>query len=115
MSVFKDITFEFKGETYTVKADNVYRLLADLYDCVHPSDVLSEKPNLPKLANAFALCVNYCGGKTTGEEIYASMFSGESNLNTPEVVGALMLLIVPPSEYQTGGNVDSKKKTQETQ
>lgn len=114
MSVFQDITFEFDGEQYKVEAGNVLKLLANLYDIVHPSDVLSEKPNLPKLAEAFAECINYCGGSVTADQVYGKMFDPSNKLNTPDVVGSLMLLIVPPSQYQTAqaSEDDVEKKTQ---
>lgn len=115
MSVFKDITFEFKGEAYTVEASNVYRLLAELYEVIHPADLMTDKPNLVKLANAFATCIRYCGGNPSDEDVYEAMFNADSPINATHVVSALMLLLVPPKEYQTTSGNDSKKKNQETQ
>lgn len=115
MSVFQDVTFEFKGQQYKVEATNMMRLLAILYDKVHPTDVLTEKPNLAKLSDAFAACINYAGGNVTDEEVYSAMFKQDDQTNQAHIVGTLLLLIVPPSEYQTTtSDGTGEKKPMET-
>ena len=101
MSVFQEVIFGFKGEEYTVPANKVMKLIAEVEDIVSLGDLTTGRgPHISKLAAAYCYCINYAGGKATIEQVYETLFGVDENLSSATAVTNLIALMVPPSSYQ---------------
>ena len=75
MSIFQDVTLGFTGEEYTIPHNKVMKLIAIVEDVVSLQDLTNGKgPKMNKLAEAYAVALNYAGAKVEVEEVYASLF-----------------------------------------
>ena len=113
MSVFQDITFEFKDKEYTVKSNAVFRLIAQIDEIVTLSELLSQDKEAYvspiKICEAFACCIRYAGGTAKAEDVYGELF-GDNPLNPRDVIVQLQMFVVPPSKYITVSADDDLKK-----
>lgn len=112
MSSFKDITFEFGGETYTVKANNVFRLIAQIEEVITVTELFTlnaEKLPLARLADAYAVCLKYAGAKAEPEDVYCSMLANGAG-DVINYVQGLVAVVIPPEELRGGGS--NEKKTE---
>lgn len=110
MKAFQDITFTFKGESYFVKSNNVFRLIGQVEEVISIGEILNPNPSMMKVCTAFACCINYAGGKTTGEDVYCYLFS-DDEFSPLDAVKNLQSLMIPPDEYKIaqGTKEDIKK------
>lgn len=109
MSVFKDITFEFDGEQYTVKSNNVFRLIAQIEEVIPVSELFSGSPKMTKIAEAYFTCLSYCGADTTVEEVYAQLFN-DGGASASLYVQALVAMVIPPEKFRTVSEGEEEKK-----
>lgn len=101
MSVFQEVTFIFKGNEYKIPSNKIMMLISNIEDIVTLSDLTTGKgPKLSKLAEAYCFCLNYAGGKFQIEDVYESMFGTENAGNVQGSITNLVMLMVPPSNYQ---------------
>jgi hypothetical protein len=110
MSVFQDITFEFEGEQYSIKANAVFPLIAQIDEVMPLSELLAEKtPSIVKMCHAFSVCIMYAGGNVSAEVVFDGLF-GENPVNPREVVQQLQMFVIPPAKYQAAMTADDSKK-----
>lgn len=102
MAIFQDIELVFNESKYTVKATDVFRLIAKIEDIISVQDLINSKPPMAKIAEAYAQALTYAGAKATGEEIYASFFSGDSSAAAAasNAVTGLLMMMSPPAQLQ---------------
>lgn len=99
--MFEPVEIEWKGETYTVPADQVMGLIATVEDVISLPELLikSKEQRVPmaKLSKAYAAALRYAGAKTTDEDVYQSLFAAN---NSPEkltaMITGLMSMMIPP-------------------
>jgi len=110
MKAFQDVKFKYKDEVYSVKSNNVFRLIGQIEEVISLGEILNPNPSMMKICSAFACCVNYAGGNTTGEKVYCHIFSDES-FSPVDAVANLQSLMIPPDEYKIsqGTQEDIKK------
>jgi len=112
MHGFEPVTFGWKGESFTVPANQQLLLIAEIEDAlVRPGEqavlVLCQSggPTYYRISRAYGAALRYAGAKVDDEEIYLSIIDGLGNRDTNTVVdvqGYLMGLIavVAPSIYR---------------
>jgi len=113
MGVFEDVKLSWKDKVYTIKADNIMRLLARLEsEDISLYDLRSHRPPLAKISIAYAIALNHAGCPVIPEEVYAEMFSGTADVSAivAGAVTGLMMLMTPPDNYQPYISKDSEKK-----
>ena len=99
-SIFQDITFEFQGEQYSITANTVFPLIAQIDEVMPLSELLSKDkiPSVVKICKAFSICIKYAGGNVETEQVYNELF-GENPVNPRDVVLQLQMFVVPPAKY----------------
>lgn len=113
MSVFKDVTLFYKGDEFTVKSDEILRLIAKVEGEISIQELTrSEGPPLSKLALAYTVALQYAGAKANHDEVYHGLFSGESGSNVSQALTGLLLMMLPPSTYQPAETAKEAKKPQ---
>lgn len=109
MSVFKEVTFGFKGEEYTVAPNKIMRLI-ELVDGIVTLQVLtSGDVRLSKLAEAYTACLTYAGAKVEQEAVYESLFGEGGASSVQNTITALIMLLLPPSTYNPPEATNAKK------
>lgn len=100
--MFEKIELPWRGETYTVKATDVFKLVAiierktNLLELSDPTRIAYSR-----LAEAYADAINFAGGKATGEEVYCDLFGGEDGMfSVQTVIFKLQSALVPPAAIQ---------------
>nr|AKH46254.1 hypothetical protein [uncultured marine virus] len=112
MSIFEDITLGFDGDEYTVKHTQVMKLIAVIEDIVTLQELTSgTNPKLSKIAEAYAAALMFAGAKVTCEEVYASLFSEGAAERIPQVLTALVMMMLPPDSYRAQGDKTENKAT----
>lgn len=110
MSIFKEVTLTWKGETFTIAPDHVLRAIAIVEERVTLHELMKFQQRgtapLSTLSSAFASVLRYAGAKVTDEEVYAAMFSGDQAISVGQAISALLLMMVPPGVGESAeGNV----------
>ena len=109
MAIFQDVTLAWKGEEYTVKSNQVMRLIAKIEDEITLQDLSRPQVPMAKIAMAYAVALQYAGCRgVIADDVYAALFDGETAQVAVTAVEALMMIMVPPSTYQP--QVDPKPK-----
>ncbi len=109
MHGFEDVAFVWKGETFTVPANQQLRLIAEIEEAlVRPGEqavaVLCRTggPGYSRLAAAYGAALRYAGAKVDDEDIYLAIVDGLGNRDTSTVVDvqgylmALLAVVAPP-------------------
>jgi hypothetical protein len=99
MAIFEDISLTFGGDEFTIKGNQVMKLIAQIEDVISLQELTSQ-PKLSKLAEAYALAINYAGGKVMIDEVYASLFGDGGSENVQNSITNLIMMMIPPSNYQ---------------
>ena len=108
MSVFEDITLGFAGEEYTVKSNQVMKLIAMVEEVITLRELSQDGgPRLTRLAEAYKVALNYAGADVTVEQVYESLFGNGGANNVAQVIQSLIMMMLPPSTY----NPPETKKT----
>ena len=99
MSLFKQVTLTWKGEEYTVPADQVMMMIAKVEDVLTLPELMNPKGRpLAKIAMAYGTALRHAGAKVRDDEIYAAMFTtGEQASAATDAVNGLLMMMVPPS------------------
>ena len=74
------------------------KLISKVEDVISLGD-LTTKPKLSKLAEAYAVAINYAGGKVGVDEVYASLFGEGGNDNVQNSITSLIMMMLPPDTY----------------
>ena len=107
--MFEPIEIGFKGESFTVPANQVFGLIATIENYITFGDLqiaLAGGGKNTALAQAYAAAVRYAGGKATHDEVYCMMFDKDSPQNVKLVLSSIMSMMIPP---------DAIKKAEEEQ
>ena len=99
MAIFEDVTLSFKGEEFTIKGNQVMKLISQVEDVISLGE-LTTAPKLSKLAEAYAVAINYAGGKASIDEVYASLFGSGGSDNVQNSITSLIMMMLPPETYQ---------------
>lgn len=109
--MFDKVKIEFKGEEFTVPANKVFGLIAEIEEHITIQD-LHEKPKNTAIAKAYAAAIRYAGGEASVVDVYEQLFDSSSSLNIRSAITNLVMMMVPPSALNSakeeGG--DTKKK-----
>lgn len=105
MSIFQELTLTWKGNDYTVKPENMLRLIAQVEDVITLNELynFSQKGAAPlsKLAIAYGLMLRYAGAKVTDEELYRAISSGKEQAAATATQSILMMML-PPQDLIEG-------------
>ncbi len=99
MAIFEDISLTFGGDEFTIKGNQVMKLIAQIEDVISLQELTSQ-PKLSKLAEAYALAINYAGGKVMIDDVYSSLFGDGGSENIQSSITNLIMMMIPPSNYQ---------------
>lgn len=124
MKGFEPVTLSWKGESYTVPADQQLMLIAKIEDALAGSAgqpavmVLTRQggPTYSKLALAFGAALRHAGADVTDDEIYLSIMEdfAESNaevaMKVQAAILALLSIIAPPVAKALMGDGGKKSK-----
>ncbi len=124
MQGFEDVTFEWKGEKYTVPANRQLMLVAKIESALSGDtgrqaiDLLLQ-PNGPPhahLAMAFETALRYAGAAIEDGEVYLSIMedfakgSGDAVLKINTATLAILSVVAPPIGRAMRGGDQPKKK-----
>jgi hypothetical protein len=107
MNIFEDIVLTFGGEEFTIKSNRVMKLISMVEDVISLQE-LTTRPKLAKLAEAYAVSLNYAGAKVSIDEVYASLFGTEGADNVQNSITSLIMMMLPPSTYQPNNEKSGK-------
>lgn len=109
--MFNPIELDWKGEKYTIEADNVLRLIAKVEDHLTLGELwqFQERGGAPlgKISAAFGVMLRYAGARVKDEEIYTSLTTGGADAIT-SATSTLLLMMVPPSSISKSDPEDAK-------
>ena len=102
MSLFKPVTLTWKGEDYTVSADQIMQMIAKVEDILTLPELMNPKGRpLAKISMAYGAALRHAGARVTDEEIYSAMFTaGEQAGAAASAVQGLLIMMVPPSAVE---------------
>ena len=124
MQGFEDVTLSWRGESYTVPANNQMMLIAKIEDALSGESgqqaltILFRKEGPPhsRLAAAFGAALRHAGARVTDEEIYLSIQDdiaakgkAEKTIAIQSCILALLSVISPPAYHAIAGGPDEKK------
>lgn len=112
MSIFKPVTLQWKGNEYTVAADNVMMMIAKVEDILTLPELMNPKGRpLAKIAMAYGEALRHAGAKVRDDEVYSAMFThGEQAHAASDAVNGLLMMMVPPSAISEQTPAKSEKK-----
>jgi len=116
MSMFGPVTLEYNGSSYSVDADNVFALCAEIEEHITLIDLYSPKQQFTKLAKAYAAALNFAGCKVDVEEVYSRLFISDGAIKTNEAIAGLLMILIPPEETieKLGGKTEKKPQAAES-
>lgn len=103
MSLFKPVTLTWRGQEYTVPADQVMMMIAKVEDILTLPELMNPKGRpLAKISMAYGVALRHAGAKASDEEIYGAMFTaGEQAAASASAVQGLLMMMVPPSAVES--------------
>lgn len=112
MGIFKPIEFEYAGKVYQVQANNVLRLIAQVEEVITLQELTgnTDKISLSRLALAYARALNYAGCDVSADQIYQSMFKESGTEKAVNAITQLLILMLPPGDYQPPREPGKKKR-----
>lgn len=122
MSVFQPVTFEWKGAEYTIPADRMLPVIADVETKITLSELAEavndgRKVPLATLAQVYGMVLRHAGAAVSDDECYMAMFGeGVDRQRAVAAIGTLMLMMMPPGVAErvraaqdgAGGKVQKK-------
>ncbi len=107
MSLFDDVTLSYEDKEYIIPSNKVMQLIEVIEDCISITILCDPKVPRAKLAKAYAAAINFAGGKTTQEEVYASFFTN-GVVAVQYAVAGLAMLMVPPDHLRDNGALNKE-------
>lgn len=105
MAIFEDVTLGYGGKEYTVKHDEVMKLIGKIEDVISLAELTRDGgPRLSRLSEAYAVALNYAGCSVTIDEVYASLFGDTGSSSAQGAVTGLLMLMLPPATYNPSNN-----------
>jgi hypothetical protein len=114
MGVFQDVTLTWGGDDFTVPANQVMRLIAQVEDIISLQELSqSGGGKLSKISEAYMVALNHAGCKVMHEDVYAAMFGEDGADSIGAAVNGLLMMMLPPATYQpdTGKRKAPAKRT----
>lgn len=112
MSIFQPVTLKWNDDEYVIPANQVMGLIAQIEDAITLNELLGKKgAPLGRVAMGYGAALRYAGARVTDEEVYQSMFGGESGATVQAAVTGLLTMMIPPVDVAEKGG---KKPTQES-
>lgn len=99
MAIFEDVTLGWKGTEYVVDSSKVMRLIAKVENEITLQELITS-PKMTSLAFAYSAALNYAGASVNPDEVYEALFTKDSSVKISDAVGALLVVMMPPSTYQ---------------
>lgn len=103
VSAFDDVTLEWGGQPYVIKADRRMEAIARIEEFVTFAELQRywDRKTAPtaRLAMAFASLLRHAGAKVTDADVYMGMFPGGGSdpTSVTEAITTLIAMMVPPS------------------
>lgn len=100
MSIFQPVTIIWCDHEYTVPANKVMGLIAEIEEHITIYE-LSSRANmsLTKLAAGYSAAIRYAGGRVSQEEVYEFLFKDSKQI-IPSVIQGLLMMMVPPNAVE---------------
>ena len=102
MSVFQPVTFEWKGDDYTIPADKVLPIIADVESIITFVELAAAldsgtKVPLATLSMVYGMVLRYAGADVSDDECYEAMFGDTGqNSNMAMAMQTLVYMMMPP-------------------
>lgn len=98
-STFEPIELAWGGNTYTIPANRVLRVIAKIEEHVTISD-LANGVAIPfaKSAMAYAAVLRFAGARVTDDEVYAALWEEGGQADVTKVLIGLLSIMLPPSQ-----------------
>jgi len=110
MQGFADVDLKWNGVTYTIKANRLLPVIADIEDVLRGTSdkpavavlLRAGGPSYPRLSMAYAAALQAAGASVTGDEIYLQIMQdfaeskSDAAANVQQAVLALLAIISPP-------------------
>ncbi len=123
MRGFQPVTLAWKGQEFTVAAEDQLRLIAEIEDALADSKgtpavlALTKRggPSYSRLAGAYGAALRYAGAKVSDEEIYLTitedLAKGDASaaVKMQDAVLGLLAIIAPPIHRQLMGDGEPGK------
>lgn len=116
MSIFEDISLEWKGETFTIPSKRVMKAIAVVESEVTLGELWQQqaegKVKLTQLSAAFGKLLRFAGAKVEDEEVYEGMFGRvDDKVSAVNALNTLLALVIPPSAMK-GESLEDKDTPQ---
>lgn len=117
MAIFNEIRLSWDGREFVIPAERVMGAIAEVEEVATFPDLVimtrGGRPNVSKVARAYAALLRYAGAALSDEEVYAGMFrAGETHTQVLTALNALVMLMMPPTaiaEATSEGNLRGAK------
>lgn len=113
MSLFNDVTLVWGGTEYTIKSDNVLRLIAQVEDVITFAELyrFGLKGAIPqaRIATAFGTMLRYAGAQVGDDEVYKAMFK-DGGAHAVTAVRTLLEIMSPPETISTATGASGEGK-----
>jgi len=110
MQGFKDVDLQWNGVTYTIKANRLLPVIAEIEDALRgtsdkPAVAILLRPggpSYPRLAMAYSVALQAAGAAVTGDEIYLRIMqefadgNAQAAVSVQQAVLALLAIMSPP-------------------
>lgn len=102
MSIFKPVTLKWKGKEYTIPANEVLPVLADIetkmtFGELQQAAAVPEKAPLGTMSQVFGIALRAAGCKVSDEEVYFSIFhTDDAKADVGMVSVTIMQMMIPP-------------------
>lgn len=111
MGIFQPVKLTWNDIEYTVPANQVMGLIAQIEDVVTLAELLNKKgAPMGKVAMAYGNALRYAGAKVADEEVYKGMFSQDASNVVQAAVAGLLSMMIPPTEVVTKGPKKPRKQ-----
>lgn len=118
MGVFQPVTIEWGDHSFTIPADRMLRVIADVETKITFIELASlmdtpQKIPLALFAQVYGMVLRHAGATVTDEDCYALMFQqGAARDQVRNAMQTIMLMMMPPGLVEGGtASTSAPKKT----
>lgn len=105
MAIFQTLTLHWQDQTYVIPADKVMGAIAVVEDVITFPEIcimMTGKPRLARLAEAYGALLRYGGITITDAEVYDALFTkGTMKKQVGDALNTLLAIMTPPSAHLT--------------